>query len=88
MLEPVLPGVSTCERIEYLSSSARVVKTGGAEGPRLATHALVRVSHPEKIETLHACLMIATVNAGLAFESPRHSKSEPGKKSSGMDGAR
>ncbi len=77
MLEPILPGVSACERIEYLSSSARVVKTGGAEGPRLVTHALARVSHPEKIETLHAYLGIATVNAGLAFKSPRHSKREP-----------
>ena len=79
MLEPILPGVSTCERIEYLSSSARVVKQGSNGGPPLATHAMVRVSHPEEIDTLREYLKVATVTEGLSFKSPRYSKSEPGK---------
>ena len=79
MLEPVLPGISTCERIEYLSSSARVVKSGSNGGPPLATHAMVRVSHPEMIDTLREYLKVATVNKDLSFPSPRYSKSEPGK---------
>jgi hypothetical protein len=76
MLEPVLPGVSVCERIEYFSSSARVVKTGSAGNP-VATHAMVRVSHPERIDMLREYLRVATVVAGLSFPSPRYSKSIP-----------
>ena len=79
LLEPILPGVSACERVEYLSSSARVVKTGSDGEPAFATHALVRVSDPERIDTLREYLKVATVVAGLSFQSPRYSKSEPGK---------
>jgi energy-coupling factor transporter ATP-binding protein EcfA2 len=78
LLEPVLPGVSACERVECLSSSARVIKTGAKTSPR-ATHAFVLVSHPERIGVMREYLKIATVIAGLSFPSPRYSRSEPGK---------
>jgi hypothetical protein len=78
LLEAVLPGLSTCERVEYASSSARVVKRG-SDGAPAASHALVRVSHPERIDLLREYMKVATVTKGLSFASPRPSKSEPGK---------
>ena len=79
LLEPVLPGVSTCERVEYLSSSARIIKAGSKGGPPIASHALIRVSAPGRIDALREYLRIKTVVAGLSFQSPRYSKSELGK---------
>jgi hypothetical protein len=76
-LEQVLPGISTCERIEYRSSSARVVN--GSREPGGPTHALIRVSDPSKIDTMREYLKVATVNAGLSFLTPRHSRKEPDK---------
>jgi hypothetical protein len=76
-LEKLLPGISSCERVEYRGSSARVVKGSGAPGE--PTHALIRVSHPSKIEVAREYLKIETVNEGLSFPSPRYSRKEPGK---------
>jgi putative DNA primase/helicase len=71
-LEKLLPGISSCERVELRSSSARVVNGSGAPGD--CTHALIRVSHPSKIEVMRAHLQIATVNECLSFPSPRYSR--------------
>jgi hypothetical protein len=77
LLEKLLPGISSCERVEYRGSSVRVLAGSGAPGER--THALIRVSHPKKIEVMREYLKIATVNEGLSFRSPRYSRKEPGK---------
>jgi hypothetical protein len=71
-LEKLLPGVSSCERVEYRSSSSRVVNGSGSPGD--CTHALIRISHPSKIEVMRAHLQIATVNEDLSFPSPRYSR--------------
>jgi hypothetical protein len=76
-LAVVLPGISTCERIEYRSSSARVINGSGEPGG--PTHALIRVSDPSKIDTMREYLKVATVNAGLSFLTPRRSRKEPDK---------
>ena len=44
-----------------------------------ATHALIEISNPELINTLRAHVRVATVLAGLSFQSPKHSRTEPGK---------
>jgi predicted P-loop ATPase len=77
MLDAIIPGISTCERIELRGSSARVVKDGDVPGE--PTHAWFRVSTPSRIATLKAATTIAMVTAGLSFVSPRYSRSEPGK---------
>ena len=74
----LLPGLSKCRRIEYLGSSARVVKKKDKSTPA-ATHALIEISNPELINTLRAHVRVATVLAGLSFKSPKYSRSEPGK---------
>jgi hypothetical protein len=79
LLERVLPGISTCERVQYASSTPRVRKKGSETGPLFLTHALVRVTHPERIDTLREYLRVMTVVESLSFETPRYSKSEPGK---------
>jgi hypothetical protein len=76
-LEKLLPGISSCERIELRSSSARVINGCGLPGER--THALIRVSHASKIEVVREYLKIETVNEGLSFPSPRYSRKEPDK---------
>jgi hypothetical protein len=76
-LEKLLPRISSCERIELRSSSARVINGSGLPGER--THALIRVSDPSKIEVVREYLKIETVNEGLSFRSPRYSSKEPGK---------
>ena len=76
LLEPLVPGISTCERIELRGSSARV--TNGSEAGQ-RTHAWIRVSHPDLVETMRARVGVEMVNADLSFNSPRYSRSEPGK---------
>ncbi len=76
-MEPVIPGISTCERIELRASSARVVRNGGDPGP--ATHAWLRVNHPELIEVLKAHITVEMVNLGLSFASSRFSRINPGE---------
>ena len=77
LFEAVLPGISTCLRIEYRGSSARVVETGAPEpGP---THALIMISDPGKLDTLRVHAHIESVRKGLAFRSLRYSRKDPGK---------
>jgi hypothetical protein len=73
LLEAIIPGISTRERVEYRGSSARVVNDSGAPAPE-PTHALVRVSDPAKIEVLRQFLRVQAVLAGLSFETPRRSR--------------
>lgn len=77
MLEPLVPGISKCERIELRASSARVTNGTGTPGP--ATHAWLRVNRPGLIEALRARVGVEMVLQGLAFQSPRYSRTEPGK---------
>jgi hypothetical protein len=77
MLEPLLPGVSRCERIELRSSSARVVN--GTDAPGKASHAWVRVDRPDLIEMAKASVQVRMVTAGLSFPSPRYSRKIAGK---------
>ena len=71
LLEKVVPGISTCERVECRSSSARIVPPGGAPGR--ASHAWIRVSDPALVETLRLHIHVEAELAGLSFPSPRHS---------------
>lgn len=72
MMERVLPGVSTCERIELRSSSSRVVRPGGLPGP--ASHAWVRLSDARKVVVLRGYLRVQTVLEGLSFVSPHYDR--------------
>lgn len=72
MLEPLLPGISTCTRVEYRSSSARVVKEG--EVPGGATHAWIQISDATKLEILREHMKVEMQLQGLSFPSPRHHK--------------
>lgn len=72
LLEPVLPGVATCLRIEYRASSARVVRDGDVPGG--ATHAWVQISNPDKLDVLRHHLNVQTQLQGLSFELPRHAR--------------
>lgn len=66
-LEPCLPGISACERVELRGSSARVRREGSpAHGP---THALLRISDASKIDVLRHHLSVSTVEHGLGFVS-------------------
>ena len=71
LLEEVLPGISTCERVEYRSSSARVLGPGVAPGR--TSHAWIKVSDPSKVEVLRAHVRVEAELHGLSFPSPRHS---------------
>jgi hypothetical protein len=72
LLEPIVPGLSKCERIELRGSSARVHKEG--EEPGQATHAWIKVNDPSKIEVLYTHVKTEMVLQDLCFMSPRHSK--------------
>ncbi len=74
MLEPLVPGISQCERIELRGSSARVHKTG--EEPGQATHAWIKVSDASKIEILQAYVDCHMVLQGKSFISPKYSKND------------
>jgi hypothetical protein len=71
LLEKVVPGISTCERIECRSSSARVVRPGGKPGR--ASHAWIQVSNPELVELLRVHIHVEAALHGLSFFSPHHS---------------
>ena len=75
-LEPVVPGISRCRRIEYLGSSARVVNGSGMPA-HAATHAIVAISDPAKLTLLRDHVRIESVRHGLSFLSPRLSQIEP-----------
>ena len=76
LLEPIISGISTCLRIEYRSSSARVVKKG--EEPRGASHAWIQLSDPQKIEVLREHVKVQMQLHDLSFNSPRYSKDTVG----------
>lgn len=70
LLEPLVPGISTCTRVEYRSSSARVVKDG--EKPGGATHAWIEISDATKLEILREYVKVQMQLQGLSFLSSRH----------------
>lgn len=72
MLEPLVRGISVCTRVEYRSSSARVVKDG--EKPGGATHAWIQISDATKLEFLREHVKVEMQLHGLSFPSPRHDK--------------
>lgn len=72
MLEPVVPGISTCTRVEYRSSSARVVKDDDEPGG--ATHAWIQISDATKLDMLRAHMKVQMQLKGMSFPSPRYSK--------------
>lgn len=72
LLEPLVPGISTCLRVEYRSSSARVVKDG--KQPDGATHAWIQISDPAKMEILREHVKVNMQLQELSFPSPRYSK--------------
>ncbi len=72
MYEPLLPGITSAERITYRSSSARIIGPGREAG--LPSHAWVRVDEPAKIETAMRHLQVHAVLNNLAFRSPRYSQ--------------
>jgi predicted P-loop ATPase len=72
ILEPLVPGISACTRVEYRSSSARVVKDGDQPGG--ATHAWIQISDATKLETLREHVKVEMQLKGLSFTSPRHDK--------------
>ncbi|XOY55995.1 MAG: VapE domain-containing protein [Rhodobacterales bacterium] len=73
-LEPLIPGLSTCERVELLSSSSRVHETSAQPGQ--ASHAFIRVSDPEKVELLREFLRVEMQLHNLCFASPRYSRTD------------
>ena len=77
MLEPLIPGISKCERIELRGSSARVMNGSGNPGQR--THGWVRVNRPDLIEVMRARVAVDMVNKDLSFKSARYSRQVPGQ---------
>ncbi|MEO3475883.1 AAA family ATPase [Roseomonas sp. CAU 1739] len=72
LIERIVPGISTCERIELRGSSSRVVRPGDEPGHR--THAWIRVSHPSLVKTLRGAVQVRMVTRGVFFSSPRRSR--------------
>lgn len=68
--EPILPGISKCERIELRSSSSRVLSIFGSEQRK--SHAWIRVSDADKIPTLKAYLKTHTVLKGVWFRTVKN----------------
>jgi hypothetical protein len=73
LMEAILPGISKAERIELRASSARVVKDG--ENPGNATHAWLRITHPELVPFLRAHVRVQMVIKDLSFSFPKKSRS-------------
>ena len=79
LLEVILPGVSTCLRVEHIcGSSARVVNGSGDQNPG-PTHALIQISDPLLLDDLRKYVQVQSVLHDLSFKSPRYSNREPGK---------
>ena len=70
ILEPLVPGISSCTRVEYRSSSARVIKDG--ERPGGATHAWIEISDATKLEILREHVKVQMELQGLSFLSSQH----------------
>ncbi len=73
MWESILPGISSCERIELRGSSARVRREG--EPGQQATHAWIKVSDASKIGLMKAHVGVEMVNRGLSFAFEKLSRS-------------
>jgi len=73
MLEDIVPGISTVERVECLSSSSRV-RALEDNSESLYSHAYIQVSDSAKVEQLRLCLNVETVTKGLSFKQPMHSR--------------
>ena len=71
--EAILPGISSCERIELRGSSARVRREG--EPGQQATHAWIKVSDASKIGLMKAHVGVEMVNRGLSFAFEKLSRS-------------
>jgi hypothetical protein len=69
--EPILPGITQCERIEARSSSERVIN-GLDKGKR--SHAWIQITNPELLDQLHAYLTLAIAEHDVFFYSPRFSR--------------
>jgi hypothetical protein len=74
--ESFLPGICQCERIELRGSSARV-SNNGVFGE--ASHAWIRISHPEKLSLLKAHIRVQMELHDAVFEFKKLSRKEPGK---------
>lgn len=72
MLEPVIKGISKCERIELRGSSNRVRKEG--EEPKQASHAWIQVDNAGMIETMREVAKVQSELKNVAFPSPRFSR--------------
>jgi hypothetical protein len=73
-IEPIIPGITACERVELRGSSARVVNGSGSHK---ATHAWIQVSDPNKIALLKAHVGVQMVVKGLSFRFEKHSRANP-----------
>ena len=75
MWDKFIPDISKCERVELCGSSARVVdKFDIGSREKNATHAWIRVSHPEKISVLKAHIRVNMVLSGASFSFKKISK--------------
>jgi hypothetical protein len=72
LMEKVRPGISTVERAEARSSSARIVPPGGVPGP--ASHAWIQVSDPALVDLLRVHIQVEATLHRLSFLSPRRSR--------------
>ena len=69
--EPILPGITQCERVEARSSSERVINS---EDKGRRSHAWIQITNPEMLDQLHAYLTLAIAEHDVFFYSPRHSR--------------
>jgi hypothetical protein len=76
LLEPIIPGLSSRERVEYRGSSARVFDAAHGAVPAGRTHALVQVDDPSKIETLRVATRVGMINADLFFKTPHRARAD------------
>ena len=71
LLETILPGISKCLKVEYRGSSARVVN-GSGEPEATATHALIMVSDPSKLDRMRVRvhIEIGAKGSGVPIATP------------------
>jgi hypothetical protein len=74
--EPMVPGISQCERIELRASSARVMNGSGS---KQKTHAWIRVNDASKVPLLKAFIGVEMVNKGLSFRFEKKSRIDRSK---------
>lgn len=71
LLEDCVPGISRCDRVEFRSSSSRVRMEG--ELPGGATHGILQISDPGKLDQLREVIKVKSRLRGLSFSSPTKS---------------